>query len=367
MNGTTAEISTDPTITSSDGIVTPIDIAQFHGDTRAGSGEGIKLVVRDSGIDETHPLFESVGVNVTKPNIGGLPTNGEDNVGHGTATAGLWALMAPGLEEVISVPIFSKSGRTNMDTIERSYEYIIDTFAGDNSEVMVNDSWGARREIAKIDDWHNEMERVGINSVAAAGNTDQQTGSPATAERAFSVSACRLDGSMARFSSPTDNLAAVGVDIAVPQAEGTSMGQPIDEDNYDAAMNSIGGEWTKASGTSFAAPIVGGFASAYNSRPRADALSDPDAVMPFEKAFLKTAKDIEGTKEDGEGRLDYHAAKETERPPEGDGERTVNGSVLDLGDAPMVPGNIIALEDAVLENGDYEFTVGDLKESANRK
>lgn len=304
-----AEIRTDPTITSADGLVTPTDARGFH-DAEPGDGRGLTIAVRDSGIDDTHPVFD--GITVEHPDIPGLPTNGQDNVGHGTGCAGLIALAVPNVDRLINVPIFGDEGRTDGRTIKQSYEWLIDH--ADEID-FVNDSWGASSKVEWMDRWHNELEQAGVDSVVAAGNTDQQTGSPATAERAYAVAACTVEGRMTRFSSPTDDIAVVGKDIALPKATNTQMGPDVPESEYCSVMRQAGGDWIKASGTSFSAPRLLGYGAVFRTEDGADTSAgtndfEKDETRAFERAFNYHAVDIKGTGEDGQGYLDYDAAYE---------------------------------------------------------
>jgi subtilisin len=221
-------------------------------------------------------------------------------------------LNLPTVEALIDVPIFGGSGRTKMQRIESAYDYLLSR----SDEIdLVNMSWGAPRRVQAIDRLHNELEQSGVNAIVASGNTDQQTGSPATAERAFSVAAVTEAvteaGRMTRFSSPTDDVSALGRNIAVPKAPGTQMGPDLPEGHADTVIEEIGGDWVVVSGTSFAAPIALGYSgSLMTAHPQFFAAGEPDLQEHFERAFAAMAHDVTGTSEDGEGYIDFQAAQE---------------------------------------------------------
>lgn len=368
-----ARFRRDSTLTTADPstAVTPVEATDFHHGAPQG-GEGWTIVVRDSGIDTTHPVFD--GIDVRQPDIDGLPTDGEDTVGHGTGTAGLAVLLCPHVEAVYDVPIFGDSGRTDLATIRRSYEYITHEGPWVNDDgtigkVAVNDSWGARRTIRRIDQWHNEMEQAGAQSVVAAGNTDRTTGSPATAARAYSVAGCTLDGRMTGFSSPTDDITLLARNIAIPKSKDANMGRPIPEDEFDRVMSGIGGEWNYASGTSFAAPRGLSYGVAYQTQvvPELTPVVEPDESMPFERLFNKTAEDIKGTDEDGQGYLNYHAAVEAapDEPGGKDPPIPIDATVWGINVPPFDGNEFIRVQsdESILDSGNYQTTADDLTEA----
>lgn len=311
------EIRTDMRLLDSDSpVVTPTKSRQFHHGHGDGGG-GKTVAIRDSGIDHTHPIWDFYGVEIDKPDIDGLPTDGRDQVGHGTLVASLVVLAAPNIDRLVSVPIFGSSGRTDGGTIERSYQWLIDH--ADQVD-FVNDSWGAARKVRQIDQWQNELEQAGVDSIVAAGNTDREQGSPATAARAFSVAGVTLDGRMARFSSPTDDVSSLAVNVAGAKSKDANMGEPIAGDQFDPVMNDIGGNWNMAPGTSFACPRVCGYAASYTTEyvEAAMAAAPPDESRAFEVAFTDTAEDVKGTEEDGQGYLHWQRAVDegAKEPPE---------------------------------------------------
>jgi len=350
------ETRIDPNVTNllDNDPVTPSDIYSFHNGEGEG-GDGLTVAVTDSGIGD-HPIFDHYDVTVEHPDVDGLPTNGEDNVGHGTGVAGLVLLNLPNVETLVDVPIFRGSGQARMRWIETAYEYLLSR----SDEIdLVNMSWGTSSRIQMIDRLHNELEQSGVNAIVASGNTDQQTGSPATAERAFSVAAVTEEGRMTRFSSPTDDVSALGRNVAVPKAPGTQMGPDLAADQRDEILDEIGGEWVVVSGTSFSCPIVLGYSgSLMTARPQIFDVAEPDLQEHFERAFAATARDVTGTSEDGEGYVDFQAALSWTEPS----SEVVDATVWSLSGGA----DWIHLGGDFLEDGEYELRIDALRDAMTK-
>ncbi|MFC6732276.1 S8 family serine peptidase [Haladaptatus sp. GCM10025893] len=228
------------------------DIRQVHSIPRNGStGDGVTVVVLDSGVDPSHPVFDETAmreVDVTEE-------GGGDAIGHGTAVCGQLARLAPNAD-LVSLRIFGQRGRTRTDTVLRAYEWLHKNRSAYDVVVM---SWGTERRSPALDRIHEHLLDAGIRDVVAAGSSAARNGSPATAKRTLSVGACTMDSERASFSATTpgrDNpdVLAIGVDARLAQAGRTKMG--ID----------LAGQWVKASGTSVAAPTVAGLAARYLER-----------------------------------------------------------------------------------------------------
>lgn len=252
---------------------------------RGTTGDGVRVVVMDSGVDAAHPAFE--GTEVRRVDVTGTGTG--DRVGHGTGTAGQIARIAPDAS-LTSLKIFPDEGSTRTKYILRAYEWLLRR--ADEVDA-VNMSWGAQKDSETLNRLQNRLVSAGVRDVTAAGNTGEEGGSPATARRAFSVGACTEGEEMAPFSSydpgrtTNPEVVAVGVDTRLARADGTSMGTPLSE------------EWTVASGTSFAAPAVAGMTARYLER-RPDA-----APAALKEDFAFGARDIPGTERDAYGIADY--------------------------------------------------------------
>jgi subtilisin family serine protease len=251
---------------------------------RGAGGADVHVVVTDTGLDPTHPVFSKVPterVDVTGTRLG-------DTVGHGTGVAGQVVRMAPDVR-LTSLKMFPDEGSTRDRYIMRAYQWLFEHAA----EVdVVNMSWGTDSVTRPLDRLHDRLVARGIRDVTSAGNTGGLGGSPATAHRAFGVGACTEDGELAPFSSynpdeQNPDVTAVGVDTRLARAEGASLGDPESE------------RWTVASGTSFSAPAVAGMVARYLERyPGAS----PGSVM---EAFRMGAEDIPDTSRDAAGIVRY--------------------------------------------------------------
>lgn len=291
------EIRTDNRLTSAapDVIATPADARRLHAwpDTLPTPDEPVRWAVMDSGIHEAllddHPWFETATMGKRYDATGA--GTGRDAIGHGSACASIIAKTTPHVE-LWSVRIFGENGRTTPGAITDAYEWLID-----HADQLdgVNMSWGARSDDPEINAKHEQLVSTGVHDVVAAGNTGEEGGSPATSPRAFSAGAVTEDGELTRFTSrdpDQDNpdVAALGKDVKVARAPGTTMGTPIDD------------RFTKASGTSFSAP--------YTSAAYVNALYH--ARQSWDNRFEHAAPDIPGTKADGEGLLKLAPALEAD-------------------------------------------------------
>jgi len=192
-------------------------------------------------------------------------------------------------------------------------------------------SWGAQQRVSQIDSMHNKLVKDGVYTSVAAGNTGDRGGSPATAKEAFSTGAITEDGQVTRFSSYNPNrdnpdVAALGKDVKLWRASGTSMGTVIDENHV------------KASGTSFAAPIVSALLARLASRENN---SHPAGALE------QAARDIPETPEDGEGIADYRRATQVKAEPPAE---SVSASATVL---PFFNRDIIKLNADWITSGNY--------------
>lgn len=308
---TEIEVRTDEHITTQDTETADVDdVMELNAwpEEKAVPTEPVTVAVMDSGVHadavDSHPWFD--GVPVTKRyDATQRHENDGDDVGHGTGVASLVSRLSAGYMdgagdtrpvELWDVRIFGSEGRTDFETIERAYEFMIDR--ADEIDI-VNMSWGASKNVPEINSLHEKLVAAGIHDVAAAGNTGSDGGSPATALKAFSAGAVDADGDPTRFTSrdpdrKNPDVAAVGKNVKMARAPGTSMDTPLDD------------QFTKASGTSFAAPIT---TAAYVVAMQRNGRS-------WDAAFKRSALNIPGTPADGEGILKLASALEGDESEE---------------------------------------------------
>lgn len=257
------------------------------------AGDPVTVAVMDSGIDQRavdkiRGPFKSASVT-KRHDVTGSGT-GDDAIGHGTGVA---SIIASGVSEVefYSVRIFGDEGRTGINEIREAYQWLLDH--ADEIDV-VNMSWGATQNVPEINQLHEKLISKDVHDVVAAGNTGSDGGSPATATKAFSAGAVDETGEPVRFSSfdpdqGNPDVAAVGKNVVMARAPGTSMGVPLKNSDY-----------TKASGTSFSAPYVSAayVNGIYKKRQN------------WDEGFKRTSEDIPGTERDGAGILKLKLALE---------------------------------------------------------
>ena len=322
-----------------DDVATIEDVRRLHDVPADGaSGKGLTVVAMDSGVDPSHPVFGDVDieqVDVTGSGKG-------DAVGHGTAVLGQVTRLAPEAD-LVALRIFGEEGETKTNVIMRAYEWLHNNT--DRYDI-VNMSWGSSARSQQLDRTHNELIERGVRGVVAAGNSGEKGGSPATAERAFSVGACTEAGKMAEFSSYNPNrdnpdVAAIGKDNRLAQADGTTMG------------TDLSGRWVKASGTSFSAPEVAGMVAKYLS-------VHPDATPArIMRDFEANARNIKDQPRDGAGLADYRASVGRKKSPSPDPEPepTPDGASATVWDGPGR--DLVEIDADWLTAGEYAVTRDD--------
>lgn len=279
------------------------------------SGKKTTIAVTDTGVDASHAAFD--GVDVSAKDMSAGPKDASDTVGHGTAVAGHIARVAPNAH-IIMLKIAGSDGSLSMGAIVEAYNWLLEN--ADQIDI-VNMSWGSKETSQQLNDIHNKLAENGVRDVVSAGNSGSESGSPATAERAFSVGASDGRGNIAPFSSYNESknpdVAAVGVNVRLAQAAGTAMG------------TDLSGPYVAANGTSFSAPFVAGCCGRYNeahpergveefatqskqtspSRSGSSrSASKIHEVDELKDSFVEYADDIPETPRDGAGLLDYEAA-----------------------------------------------------------
>lgn len=266
--------------------VSPAEVRNFHNvvDTESG-GEGKTVVVCGGGIDDSHSVFDDTTIS----HVDLTEADNKYTSGHATACAGLIVQMAPNVD-LISLRVFDGSS-TSLNLIYNGYQWL-----GENSSRYdaVSMSWGATQTVSHLNDLHNQLEEQSDAFIGvSAGNSGSSGGSPATASDAFSVGACTTDGKMAKFSSSDPNLenpdiSALGKNIVLARASGTSMGTVINKGKI------------AASGTSFSAPLCVGMHMALTS--------EGHSVSDVTTALSESARNIPETPDDGAGVVDMESA-----------------------------------------------------------
>ncbi|WP_199443910.1 S8 family peptidase [Umezawaea beigongshangensis] len=228
------------------------------------TGEGVRVAVLDTGVDETHP--DLVGQEVAAENFTGTGT-GADGHGHGTHVAstvagtgahngGKYRGVASGAD-LIDGKVLTDGGSGQESWIIAGMEWAVAQGADVvNMSLGGGDSPGVDPMEAAV----NRLSESGVLFVVAAGNSGapETIGSPGSADAALTVGAVDRDDSLAPFSSRgprtgdgavKPDITAPGVEIAAARSSTGVIGTPV-EDGYVAL-----------SGTSMATPHVAGAAA----------------------------------------------------------------------------------------------------------
>ncbi len=204
-------------------------------------GEGIKLGVVDTGIDESHPLIQ--------PNFGGAKDftgssiGFRDRNGHGTHCSGTVGGRDPRIGVASRCTLFhgkglSDDGSGGMNSLLNAIEWCLSEGC-----TVVSNSWGGGTSIdAGTQRRLREWAERGVWLFFAAGNSGggtNQTDAPGNSEHVINVAALAQNMTPASFTS-----AGAKIDTSGPGVQIWS-GKP-------------GGGFQQMSGTSMACPFVAG-------------------------------------------------------------------------------------------------------------
>lgn len=220
-----------------------------------------ELIIMDSGIDFSHPEFDSEGLE--KINFYKVPcfNTFDDEIGHGTAVASMACGKNLGVSQnvkILSVKIGGLVNGSNYNANLIEVGQAIDTILEHISKNplvtrVVNMSWGVARS-AWLDSKVESLQSAGATVVCAAGNAgiSVEDISPAGIDSVITV------GSIDKYDIPSgfNNIspgdsglvtgAGLSLDIFAP-GEAVLIAQP-------------NGKYVLGSGTSFATPLVSGVA-----------------------------------------------------------------------------------------------------------
>ncbi|MFI7674555.1 S8 family serine peptidase [Actinophytocola sp. NPDC049390] len=272
------------------------------------TGEGIKVAVIDTGVDQTHP--DLADREIAEANFTESPDN-VDHFGHGTHVAstvagtgaksgGKYRGVAPGAQ-ILDAKVLDDFGGGLESWIIGGMEW-----AAEQGADIANMSLGGgdTAEIDPLEEAVNTLSaEYGTLFVIAAGNsgTDESVGSPGSADAALTVGAVDRDDNLAGFSSrgPRVGDGAIKPDVTAP---GVDIVAALHSDGTIGPEVEPG--YTALSGTSMATPHVAGAAALL-------AQQHPDHTGAQLKAILsasaKPHADLTAF-EQGAGRIDVARA-----------------------------------------------------------
>jgi subtilisin family serine protease len=268
-------------------------------------GSGIIVAVLDSGIDAAHEVLAEMvlpnGYNFVDENsdvsdVGnGIDDDGDGDIdemtGHGTAVAGIVAMVAPGAAILPVKVLNSDGGGTTFRTAQGIY------YAVDQGAHVINLSLGTQSSNQILRSAVEAARQAGVQVVASAGNRNREHPAqmPAGDENAVGVAATDEVDLKGDFSN-------YGTHIGL-SAPGTNIVSTMPENSY--AM---------CSGTSLSAAFVSGTVALVKAT---DPQAPPDQI---ETTILETAVDLDAVNPGyagllGTGRLSIAAAVGAEPDP----------------------------------------------------
>jgi len=277
----------------------------------SGRGTGVRVAVVDTGIDPDHPdLTGRIAAAISFAGASAADGDGHGThvsgtiAGSGASSDGKYVGMAPEAH-IYAAKVLADNGSGLMSDVMAGVEWAVD------QEVQViNLSLGSDEQSDGTDPLSRLCDAAvdaGIVVCVAAGNAGPRSGSvgtPASARKIITIGASTDDDRVAAFSSrgPTQDgrskpdVLFPGVNIVAARAAGTSIGTPV-ADHY-----------TRASGTSMAAPHAAGVAALL--------LEAQPSLTPAElKLLLQTTAVDLGLHHNTQG-SDAYAAHTGELPPE---------------------------------------------------
>ena len=232
-------------------------------------GEGVKIAVLDTGVDETHPDLD--GQVVASENFTPAADD-EDRYGHGTHVAsiaagtgaksgGKFSGVAPDAK-LLAGKVLDDDGYGDDSGILAGFEWAVDQDAD-----IVNLSLGGG-DTPEVDPLEEAVNRIsadeGVLFAVAAGNEGSGShtiSSPGSADAALTVGAVGPNGGLAGFSSrgPRIGDSAVKPDVTAPGVAITAAAAPGSVIDQEVGQNPAG--YLTIDGTSMATPHVAGAAA----------------------------------------------------------------------------------------------------------
>lgn len=207
---------------------------------RVACGEGVTIVLIDSGVDLDHPDLANNLVLDLAYDFGDNDTDVTDALGHGTATAGLILQVAPCVK-IVPLKI-NRDGNSFFETeaLIEALQYTLELIPNHPEIKIVNLSLVLQEESEEVSNLVKEIRNSGVLIVGAAGNEGAfELAFPASLPEVIAVSGTDIYDEITLHSN---------------RGEGIFLSAPAD----NLYVPSIFGGYTYMSGTSMAAALVSG-------------------------------------------------------------------------------------------------------------
>ena len=279
------------------------------------TGLGVVVAVLDTGIVETHPVFEGNTVLGGYDFIDGdiNPVEVQDGVdndvdgifdegwGHGTFVASIVLLAAPDAK-ILPIRVLDSDNNGTTWSLARGMFHAIDR----GVEVM-NVSVASTYHSEAVSDAIDESKNFGIVIVAAAGNCarEEPRTYPAMQSNVLGVIATDISDTLANFSNYSELVA-----IAAPGYSNNFDAEPLAEESIIGAVPDGGFAYWQ--GTSMSSPMVSGAIALLRSQ-HPELPTNSDSWNLITSTLLETAHNIDAENPKffgllGSGRMDVLAA-----------------------------------------------------------
>jgi serine protease AprX len=276
------------------------------------TGKGVKVAIIDTGIDLSHPEFK--GVQVEWADLVNHEPTAYDDHGHGTHVAGIIAAqgtwntvfsgfrmrgIAPGASLLV-IKAMDSTGNGNEATVAQG----ISTAVANGADVIVL-SLGGNTQIAfgtQTEDAVQKAINRGVFVVAAAGNlqkdqTDCTVNSPASVAGVIAVGATDKNNVIADFSchgtgKEGNGSLAPGIPSPVSSSQDPDKKPEVVAPGVDILSTWRNGGYALASGTSQAAPMVGGLLALMLEAKPQYKLQDAKTIEEVKAQLMASSKKI---------------------------------------------------------------------------
>ena len=222
-----------------------------------GTNENVVVVILDTGINISHPLFNDrfildneqiVGYSYTDTTLSNSQYDFEDDNGHGSHVAGIVTNLTPDNVKILPIKVMDSSGYGSFSLLLTALARVEQVYSSTYNISCVNLSLGGYSDsttLSSMDTLFQELRNDNILTIVAAGNDQLDTSNymPANSDNVITVSSLKKDENLSvyEFDYSYSNF-GTSIDISAPGTEIVSAYYT----NHYAYM----------SGTSMAAPHI---------------------------------------------------------------------------------------------------------------